>query len=180
MFSYLGVSKGTFKQALGKSKSLYAHTSLGEPVSSDGREQQLQYLFNPHPANFFSVAICQVHLLTHFLQLFSKGCHLPTVVLDSRKHVRQEAEEQRDIFCHQLGHHCLADTLDQNLRGGRKKPRQGSIILRTQGEFQNMHVFTCKRGVVVGTVISMLGRMRTAMRFKASLGYIVHSGFNFH
>jgi hypothetical protein len=39
------------------------------------------------------------------------------VVLDSREHIRQEAEEQRDVFCHQLGHHCLTDTLYQNLQG---------------------------------------------------------------
>lgn len=28
-------------------------------------------------------------------------------------------------------------------------------------------------------MISVLGRIKTAMRFKASLGYIVYSGFNF-
>lgn len=37
-------------------------------------------------------------------------------VLDPREHIREQAVQQGDVLGHQLGHHRLAHTLDQDLQ----------------------------------------------------------------
>ena len=84
----------------------------------DGEKKKDPYLLHPHGAYVVSVAVGEVHLGAHLLQLFPEGRHLPPHVLHPGEHVRQQAEEQGDVLRHQLGHHGLTHTLDQDLEGG--------------------------------------------------------------
>lgn len=73
------------------------------------------YLFNPHAANIITISIHKVHLRADLFELLPESSHFSTHVLHTWEDVREQAEKQRDVLCHQLGHHCLTHTLDQDL-----------------------------------------------------------------
>lgn len=77
------------------------------------------YLLHPRTSLFFSLSIYKVHLCAHFLNLSLEALHLSTNITHSREDIWQQALKKRDVFCHKFRHHCLINTLDQDLVGRR-------------------------------------------------------------
>lgn len=73
---------------------------------------QSSYLFHPHAPHIVTITVGEVHLTTDFFQFLSESSHLSAMVLDTREDIREQAEKQRDVLSHQLGHHGLTHTLD--------------------------------------------------------------------
>ena len=60
----------------------------------------------------------QVHLGADPGDLLPEGAHLGPGVAHPREDIGEQAVQQRDVVRHQLGHHGLTHTLDQDLGMG--------------------------------------------------------------